>query len=521
MKKIILLFAMIAVAFSAQATTDKLYATWGSAGNGTYNAGTSTYTWTASTNNLVSIFTFAAGELANYEKLTFTLASLSDGGVVRLNFEFRGGSNATYSTTWNANGTIDLTKENLTTFLTSQTKSFADVQSIRFGGNTASGSVKVTDVYLETKEYSSYETMTITTTLSSSTNHATPFQWYTYDGSTKTSKGTGDLYRNQFGTAGIKEILSDAGANLGYGNGFFDITGYDNVTVNITTYDNTKADQIRLLAATGSTSTTNFNIDVTQQGATTKSLSGLATSWIAGIYSKSGNDQSQDITSVAFTKSYKTAPMPFTIAASDNSSVSYDRTFVKGRKSTVCLPFSLTAEEAEDAGTFYKLTAYDGSTLTFSDVTSEGTKAYKPYLFVAKETGKPFNTAYTNKVITDPSAAETSFEVGSTYTATMTGTLVYQSLESGVYGWNSSDGTFSKTNTGNVTINAFRAYISVSGVSGAREIRCDFGDEITGINDVKSQKKVEDDVLYNLSGQRVSPNHKGIVIKNGRKYMQY
>ena len=198
------------------------------------------------------------------------------------------------------------------------------------------------------------------------------------------------------------------------------------------------------------------------------------------------------------------------------ATVAYNRSFTKDHKSTVCLPFALTKEEVSAAGTFYELTDYDGSTLTFSPVTK--TVAYKPYLFEANATGTPFSSL-TNKEIVASSGAITEYTTDDNngFTATFHGTLNHQGVN-GKYGWDSSNGKFSIATTDDVTIDAFRAYITVSGVSGARSLRAVFDDEITEINEVKTQKKVEDGVMYNLSGQRVDASYKGIVVKNGKKY---
>lgn len=42
----------------------------------------------------------------------------------------------------------------------------------------------------------------------------------------------------------------------------------------------------------------------------------------------------------------------------------------------------------------------------------------------------------------------------------------------------------------------------------------------TGIGSIENNKvSVDNGAVYNLCGQRVSASHKGIVIKNGRKYI--
>lgn len=114
--------------------------------NASWDSETSTYTWTATTNNLLNCFTFSNGELASYSKLHFTIASLS-GGSLRINLLYS--DNTNNSKTYGTNGTKDVT---LTELLDSG-KSLGDVTAIRFGGLTLDdsstpGSVVLTNMYL-------------------------------------------------------------------------------------------------------------------------------------------------------------------------------------------------------------------------------------------------------------------------------------------------------------------------------------------------------------------------------------
>jgi len=79
--------------------------------------------------------------------------------------------------------------------------------------------------------------------------------------------------------------------------------------------------------------------------------------------------------------------------------------------------------------------------------------------------------------------------------------------------------------TADKTVNAFRAYFNVNGVNNVREIRMNFGDEVTGVTLIDNGQLTIDNYagakgLYNLSGQKVSDDYKGIVIKNGKKYVK-
>ena len=133
-----------------------LTATFGTPGSGAGYSGT-TYTWTSSTGNLMQMFSFSNGELANYTTLTFKLADLS--GNVRVNFQYGTGSsdNLNISSDKNgdnaifaSNGDKTITMAYVTTALTTVNKTLADVTAIRFGGASDSGSctIKASEVVL-------------------------------------------------------------------------------------------------------------------------------------------------------------------------------------------------------------------------------------------------------------------------------------------------------------------------------------------------------------------------------------
>lgn len=110
--------------------------------NATWDAASNTYSWTATNNNLIDLFTFSSGELANYNTLTFTLSSLS-GGMVRVGY-YAGSSFTELGTGFGSNGTktVDLTS----------ISDRSTVTKISFGGRAgsgdSSGSVVLTDVKL-------------------------------------------------------------------------------------------------------------------------------------------------------------------------------------------------------------------------------------------------------------------------------------------------------------------------------------------------------------------------------------
>ena len=82
-----------------------------------------------------------------------------------------------------------------------------------------------------------------------------------------------------------------------------------------------------------------------------------------------------------------------------------------------------------------------------------------------------------------------------------------------------TNGEFKQAN--NSPVATTKAYLSLPSKVSANELTINFDDEagdVTGIATVSS-KKLSNGEYYNLNGQRVDASHKGIVIVNGKKYL--
>lgn len=67
---------------------------------------------------------------------------------------------------------------------------------------------------------------------------------------------------------------------------------------------------------------------------------------------------------------------------------------------------------------------------------------------------------------------------------------------------------------------AHKAFLRVPTSSSAKFLSFTFGEETSGINGITASDAEQDDTaLYNLAGQRVAKGYKGLVIKNGKKYL--
>ena len=145
MKKTTRLFLMLTVCLCSMgvANAEKLFATYGVPANeGNWNAETETYSWTQSYSNLMPIFTFSDGELADYKSIHLTTSDYTD----TYRICFMNGSTLVATIAFYSAGQKDLafSERNETKDL-----DLSQITHISFGGNSGSGSIKLSNVYLE------------------------------------------------------------------------------------------------------------------------------------------------------------------------------------------------------------------------------------------------------------------------------------------------------------------------------------------------------------------------------------
>lgn len=506
-----ILIMLLLIVTAASAKTNKYASSFGTPSN---NASYSdnTFSWTVGNTNSMLVLGGLKGkvDLKEYKYLHIKISDIAAGteGFRVLIYCDNNGSSTSYIGEYKNSTEIDLDLTDITLNPVNGTSyTYANINNIHIAGLGNSGSFTVTpaDVYLETEEY---EYMSIATTLDASSDVYGSFQWYKEkdEGITACTE-YGTTITNNFGNTDNGVIFGYANNNS-LANGYIDLTGYDNVTVNLNAYVDGNNKEVRLLAGAGSNNTFNsFSADklsITQALTATK---------VTSIKAGAGASNCQNVKSVVFTKEYlPSSTTEFTIAGSTKSAVSYDRTFTVGRKSTVCLPFALTADEAIAAGTFYELASIVDGTLHFNEVAEP--QAYVPYVF-NPATDQPF-VNLTNKTIEASKEATTAIDG-----ATFVGTLAHEDNLNGgsetLYGFSAADGSFVKVGS-NVSIDAFRAYIAVPGASAAK-LAARFGDETSGITSYENDNQNKNRNAYNLAGQRVAANAKGIVIINGKKYI--
>ena len=208
------------------------------------------------------------------------------------------------------------------------------------------------------------------------------------------------------------------------------------------------------------------------------------------------------------------------------SAATYFRSFKKDVFCTVALPFTPHI----GTGTYYAPTTFADGTLSFEAVADADLKPGTPYLL--KPAGN-YNATNLN------ATAETRNQVKASLTntsvcddaITLNGTWSLISNLTDVSGTNyvlGNDNKLYKVNS-TVSLAPFRAYFNIPSGSATSRISLAFNDEVTGIADVYN-KMEKVNVYYNLSGQRlrvgelgsgmrVSQSAKGLIIKQGKKFI--
>ena len=195
--------------------------------------------------------------------------------------------------------------------------------------------------------------------------------------------------------------------------------------------------------------------------------------------------------------------------------VTINREFVKDRPSTLYLPFAM---DASKYGTFYTCGELNeaGDMVIFTEVTDAQTTADVPYMFIP-------NDDFPNGITIEGEVAVTNL-TGETETAGLQGVYAKkeftadEAAQKTYYGW--ANGEFLWAEEG-AKIDACRAYFRLPESAVAKapaRIKVKFVEGgMTGVTEVGGEDSGIDSPLYNLNGQRVGKDYRGIVVKKGAK----
>ena len=196
---------------------------------------------------------------------------------------------------------------------------------------------------------------------------------------------------------------------------------------------------------------------------------------------------------------------------------------------TLMLPFEATVSNAVRNLTWYEpdrrfwlmeFSGDAGSSVNFSHATGTTIKANTPYIIALPGAaygeysleGGGKNTLTFTATDVDFTANAKASSTGSNYKFVGTTTNTSNKV---MYKLNAAGNSFEK---GTVTESPFRAYFEgTSTAATATSLGISFGGNTTGIAEIDTLLRVEDNKFYNLNGQRVSQPKKGLYIVNGKK----
>ena len=220
------------------------------------------------------------------------------------------------------------------------------------------------------------------------------------------------------------------------------------------------------------------------------------------------------------------------IEIATNVNVRVQRTITAGNWSTICLPFAMTSEQVTDAfgngvqlGDFVDYETEEvgdetvGIKLNVAEV--DAIEANHPYIIKVEESLTEFSVNGVDiEAEEEPCVIYDNGLTGKKQViyGWFTGTYVVTSVPENTLFLNSNKFWYSK---GASSIKAFRAYFDLRDMLSSLEesriaITFDLS-ENTGIKDTSRQ--INDDKVYNLSGQRIDVPTKGIYVKNGKKVL--
>ena len=190
---------------------------------------------------------------------------------------------------------------------------------------------------------------------------------------------------------------------------------------------------------------------------------------------------------------------------------SYTRSVTNGNYGTLCLPFGVDAEGISGA-TFYTINSktMDGEDVKYISL-AEATSLTAGVGYLFQASSSEIHLIPNGTKATEPATGGAL--VGTFTDDTDIPNNMYMLSSNKLY----------KTVSDYGKMNANRAYIDLSKVDEVSEAKgrilfADGYDEATGIKGVATDA-ADNAAIYNVAGQRVNAAYKGIVIKNGKKYI--
>ena len=204
------------------------------------------------------------------------------------------------------------------------------------------------------------------------------------------------------------------------------------------------------------------------------------------------------------------------LSTAEGLDVTVHRPLVGQSWNAICFPFGMSESQL-------KTTFGEGvKVATLTDVT-DGNASFKTLSTLNIEAGKPYLLFNPGEALSEFTVSDVTINSNTTTEPTIrtdfsfVGTLGKSDISAGDYFFSTKKANTLVKQGANGTIKAFRAYLKANG-NEARLSSFVVDHQTTSVGNItivapKCEKS------YNLNGQEVSRYHKGIVIRNGRKYI--
>ena len=199
--------------------------------------------------------------------------------------------------------------------------------------------------------------------------------------------------------------------------------------------------------------------------------------------------------------------------------ITMTRSMQNDRWNTFCVPFAMTGSQiTEQFGSSTQVKELTGAvqngenyTMTFTD--ADAIVAGKPYMVKPANNVSSIELTDANGIAVNTTGTPSVTKDGVTFTGVYTNGLAPREsfiISNNVFYLVDSD----------VTLKAFRGYITTASGGNVKALDFTFDDDATGISLMEDgRSQMEDGAIYNLAGQRISKMQKGINIVNGKKIM--
>jgi len=249
-----------------------------------------------------------------------------------------------------------------------------------------------------------------------------------------------------------------------------------------------------------------WSIEIADDGTATIT-NDLASSWIqySTSYSSYGCYDSQSGITPCLWEEVTVETSTISFTASNKGNDADNKIYV----ATYVAPFDIDIAALTEAGVTAYALSVDGSSVTYTEI-KENIPAGTALVVSAGEEGDYTVTSTTEEVT---GTIETALQAGDGSTTVGDGKTIYtlqRGSESKKLGW------YLKT-SGSV-IAANKCYLVIESSDGVKDNFLGF-DTTTGISSIAAEAGAQNGTMYNVAGQIVDQNYKGIVIIGGKKYL--